>query len=86
MKVKNISTKIVAIPVMEGGHAALLPNCVAEVDDSFAEAVQTVIDCGFLEVTREKVTPPIAEAENEGEEPKKVTRRTKAAKETADIE
>lgn len=86
MKVKNVSKKIVAIPELEGGRTALLPDCVAEVDDSFAGAIQTIIDCGLLEVTKEKVTPPII-ANEETEEPKKTTtRRSKAAKEAADIE
>lgn len=85
MKVKNVSKKIVAIPELEGGHTALLPDCVAEVDNNFAGAIQTIIDCGLLEVTKEKVTPPVITNE-EAEEPKKTTRRSKAAKEATDIE
>ncbi len=87
MKVKNVSKKIVAIPELEGGCTALLPDCVAEVDDSFAGAIQNIIECGLLEVTKEKVTPPITAAEEPAEaEVKKTTRRSKAAKEAADIE
>ncbi len=76
MKIKNISKKIVAIPTKEGGHTALLPDCVAEVDDGFASAVQTIIDCGLLETTREKVTPPIVVDEELVEE-KKASRSRK---------
>jgi hypothetical protein len=76
MKVKNISKKIVAIPKMEGGHTALLPDCVTEVDDSFAGAIQTIIDCGLLETTREKVTPPIV-VDEEAVEEKKASRSRK---------
>lgn len=85
MKVKNISKKIVAIPDIEGGYTALLPDCVAEVDDSFAGAIQNIIECGLLEATKEKVTPPIITADEETET-KKTTRRSKAVKEAADIE
>lgn len=86
MKVKNISKKIVAIPVIEGGCTALLPDCVAEVDDSFAEAIQTIIECGLLEATKEKVTPPIIATEDSADaDTKKTTRRSKVAKEVADI-
>lgn len=47
--VKNISNKVIGIPVAEGGDSALLPDATMAVDDAYASQVKTLVGFGLVE-------------------------------------
>lgn len=66
--VKNISSKVIGIPVAEGGDAALLPDATMAVDDEYSTQVDMLIGFGLVEkCAATEAVEPVTEANDNAE-------------------